>query len=67
MAAVLSAIARDAQKAQQAVVEAAEVKGLAPEGRQTVTGVILSTKVVEGFYGSTVKMLLKLENNTGCG
>ena len=64
VSAVLTAIARDAQKAQQAVVEAAEVKGLAPEGRQTVTGTILSTKLVEGFYGSTLKMLLKLENNS---
>jgi hypothetical protein len=45
-------------------VEATEVKGNAPEGRQTVTGVVLSTKVVEGAFGVTKKMLVKLENNS---
>jgi hypothetical protein len=64
VAAVLAAIARDAQKATQTVVEAAEVKGPAPVGRQTVTGTVLSTKRVEGAYGVTLKMLLKLENNS---
>lgn len=60
VSAVLSAIARDAQKA----VEVIEVKGDAPVGRQTVTGTILSTKLVEGYYGNTLKMLLKLENGS---
>jgi len=67
VAAVLSAIARDAQKAQQAVVEAAEVKGEAPVGRQTVTGVILSLKDQPSDFapgGYVRKMLLKLENNS---
>lgn len=66
VAAVLAAIARDAQKATQQAVEATEPKGPAPVGRQTVTGTVLSTKVVEGFYGNTLKMLLKLENNSRC-
>jgi small-conductance mechanosensitive channel len=64
VAAVLGAIARDAQKAQQQAVEALEVKGEAPVGRVTVTGLVLSTKTVEGFYGTTRKMLVKLENNS---
>lgn len=64
VSAVLSAIARDTQKAQEKAVEATEVKGDAPVGRQTVTGTVLSTKTVEGFYGNTLKMLLKLENNS---
>lgn len=64
VAAVIKSLARDVENASRKAAEAVEVKGDAPEGRVTVTGVILSTKVVEGFYGSTVKMLLKLENNS---
>jgi hypothetical protein len=62
--AVLAAIARDAQKATQTAVEAAEAKGPAPVGRQTVTGTVLSTKVQESNFGAVKKMLLKLENNS---
>jgi len=64
VAAVLSAIARDAQKAQAQAAEATEVKGDAPTGRVTVTGTVLATKLVESIYGATLKMLLKLENNS---
>jgi len=62
VAAVVAAIARDTQKAAQPVVE--EVKGPAPEGRQTVTGVLVSVKLVEGAYGTARKGLLKLANNS---
>lgn len=64
VAAVLKSLARDVEVASGKALAALETKGNAPEGRVTVTGVILSTKVVEGFYGATVKMLLKLENNS---
>jgi len=62
VAAVLKSLARDVEMSKAKVVEAAEVKGPAPEGRQTVSGVVLSTKVQEGAYGSVRKMLVKLAN-----
>jgi vacuolar-type H+-ATPase subunit E/Vma4 len=62
--AVLKSLKRDVETAAAKAVEVTEVKGNAPEGRQTVTGVVLSTKLVEGFYGNTLKALLKLENNS---
>lgn len=37
-------------------------KGIAPEGKVIVTGEILVVKVIEDYYGRTLKMLLKLEN-----
>lgn len=64
VAAVLKAIARDAEVAAGKAQEAVEVKGDAPVGRVTVTGTVLSTKVQESIYGATLKMLLKLENNS---
>ena len=64
VAAVLKSLARDVEMASKKAAEAEEVKGDAPTGRVTVTGHILSTKVVEGFYGNALKMLVKLENNS---
>ena len=63
-AAVLKSLARDVENASRKAAEAEEVKGDAPTGRVTVTGTVLSTKNVEGAYGWTTKMLLKLENNS---
>jgi hypothetical protein len=37
-------------------------KGIAPEGRQSVTGTILNYKEVDGPYGSVSKILIELEN-----
>ena len=39
--------------------EAAEPKAEVPSGRMAVTGVIVSTKLVENMYGVTLKMLVK--------
>lgn len=63
--AVVASLARDVQFAERKKVEDAEPKGDAPTGRVKVTGTVLSTKLVEGFQGgTTMKMLLKLENNS---
>jgi len=64
VSAVLSSLKRDVDTAAAKAVEAIEVKGDAPEGRVMVTGVVLSTKLVESIYGNTRKMLVKLENNS---
>lgn len=37
-------------------------KGEAPEGRVDITGQVVSTKVVDGYYGVSIKCLIKLEN-----
>ena len=62
--AIKMSLARDIERAAAREAEATEVKGPAPVGRQTVTGKVLTVKVVEGFYGLQVKTLLKLENNS---
>ena len=41
------------------------VKGPAPEGRQTITGEVVSFKLKEGFYGWEEKIVIRLENNSG--
>lgn len=64
VAAVLTSLARDVERASSRASEATEIKGPAPVGRVTVTGTVLSLKSQEGPYGWVTKTLLKLENNS---
>lgn len=64
VAAVVKSLARDLETAARKAAEALEVKGDAPEGRQTVTGTVLSVKGQDTDFGFVVKMLVKLENNS---
>ena len=41
-----------------------DAAGPLPEGRQTVTGTVLSTKFQESDYGETLKMLFRLDNGS---
>jgi hypothetical protein len=67
VSAVRSSLQRDLDMAARRAVEAAEVKGDAPEGRQDVTGQVLTVKTQETRFGYhdrvTLKMLVKLTNN----
>lgn len=60
---VISSLARDHEYAAKKAVEAAEEKGLAPEGRITVVGIVLSVQERETDFGIVHKMLVKLDNN----
>ena len=66
--AIINSIGRtDAYRARAAEREAQEatiVRGLAPVGRQKVCGKVLSTKIVESTFGSSLKMLVELENHS---
>lgn len=64
VAAVLQSVQRDIERAKEAAVAVTVVKGDAPSGRVTVTGNVLSTKIVEREFGSTLKMLVQLDNNS---
>lgn len=44
--------------------KAKENKGTAPEGRTTISGQVVSTKDVQGYYGETTKCLIILENKS---
>ena len=63
IAAVKTALVRDAERAERKEVWAteAELAADAPTGKVTVTGEIVSTKWQESMYGSTHKMILKTE------
>ncbi len=61
---VVSSMARDLTYAAKREAEATEVKGDAPSGRVAVTGTVVSIKWQEGDFGTTRKMLVKLENNS---
>lgn len=62
--AVVKSMERDVEYAARKAAEKTELKGDAPSGRVTVTGTVLSTKLVENGFGSTLKMLVKLSNNS---
>lgn len=62
--AVIASLARDVEQAKQTADQVAEEKGPAPSGRVQVTGTVLSTKLQENDFGVTLKMLVKLENNS---
>jgi hypothetical protein len=63
IAAVKTALVRDAERAEREAVWAteAELAADAPTGKVTVTGEIVSTKWQETMYGSTQKMIVKTE------
>ena len=54
---------RAAKIEERKAAEALEVKEPAPTGRTQVIGQVLSTKVVESDFGSTLKMLVKDDRN----
>ena len=64
VAAVTKSMARDLEFAARRAAEDTEAKGPAPRGKATVTGEVLSMKWVENSFGTTHKMLVKLENNS---
>jgi hypothetical protein len=59
--AIIKAVARDAAKAE----EPEEITVPVPEGRQTITGTVLSVKLQDSYYGETWKMLVKVETPEG--
>ena len=58
-AAVLRAMDRDREKAEQRQAEADAAEGPLVEGRREVVGEVLGTKVQDGFYGDALKMLVR--------
>lgn len=56
---------RAAQRAAREAAEASEPKMTAPEGRVAVRGEVVATKMVEGQFGSTLKMLVKCFGSEG--
>ncbi len=66
VAAVVQSLARDLERVARQAVEVTEVKGDAPSGRTTVTGLVLTIKQQASSFapgGFVTKMLVKLANN----
>jgi len=61
--ALVASLARDVSVEARKAVEATVVRGAAPTGRLTVSGIILSTRVVDGDYGATLKMLVEVTSS----
>lgn len=57
--AVLQSMARSAERANAPQ----EIAGDAPQGRADITGIIISTKLQDGDFGTSTKMMVKLANN----
>ena len=64
VASVVASMKRDHEFAARKAAEAAEVKGDAPSGRCEVSGVVLSVQERETGFGFSLKMLVKLDNNS---
>jgi hypothetical protein len=60
----ISSLKRDHEYAARKAAEAQEVKGPVPTGRVEFNCEVLSTRIQESQFGETVKMLVKLENNS---
>jgi len=60
----ISSLKRDHEYVARKAAEAQEVKGPVPSGRVEFNCEVLSTKLQFSQYGETVKMLVKLENNS---
>jgi hypothetical protein len=64
LAAIVKVIDREAEKVNQADAPE-EVKVDAPAGRQTFTGTVVGRKLHEGYYGSQLKMTVKVTTPEG--
>ena len=62
--AMVAAVARDTERAAQRAA-AAERGVSVPEGRQVITGQVISQRTQEGQYGTTYKMLLLVTTDAG--
>lgn len=62
ISAVANALDRDERRAAEKAIEPQPTTP-APEGRAVVTGVVLTVKEQEGFYGTTFKALIRLTDH----
>jgi hypothetical protein len=63
--AIVTAVARDATRAAEIAARPVEILANVPTGTVTIEGEILTTKWQESQYGSTLKMLVKVETDGG--
>lgn len=63
--AIVAAVARDADRAAEIAARPVEILANVPTGTVTLEGEILTTKWQDSDYGSTLKMLVKVETDAG--